>query len=135
MDSSYVLDSYALIAYLENEHEGEKVERFLRAARIGKSNLYLSVINLGEVYYITKRERSIEKANETIFIIEQLPISIIDADKALTIAAAKLKANHSVSYADCFAAALGIQKKAKVITGDPEFKKLGENVSVEWLRK
>ncbi|MDO9288192.1 MAG: type II toxin-antitoxin system VapC family toxin, partial [Thermodesulfovibrionales bacterium] len=84
-------------------------------------------------YYITRRERGTEKANETIFIIEQLPISIVNADVSLTIAAAKLKANHSVSYADCFAAALGIQKKAKVITGDPEFKKLEKDVAVEWI--
>ena len=133
MDSAYVLDSYALMAYLENEPGGEKIEKILKAAHAGKTSLYLSVVNLGEVYYITRRERSTEKANETIFIIEQLPISIVNADVALTIAAAKLKANHSVSYADCFAAALGIQKKAKVITGDPEFKKLEKDVAVEWI--
>lgn len=134
MDSSYVLDSYALIAYLENEPEGEKVEKILKVARSGKTRLYLSVVNLGEVYYITKRERGTEKANETIFIIEQLPVSIVDADKAVSIQAAKLKANHSMAYADCFAAALGILYGARVVTGDPEFKKLDKDVVVEWLR-
>lgn len=134
MDSSYVLDSYALIAYLENEPEGEKVEKFLKVARSGKTRLYLSVVNLGEVYYITKRERGAEKANETIFIIEQLPVSIIDADKAVSIQAAKLKANHSIAYADCFAAALGILNSARVITGDPEFRKLEKDISLEWLK-
>lgn len=134
MDSSYVLDSYALIAYLENEPEGEKIEKILKVARSGKARLYLSVVNLGEVYYITKRERGTEKANETIFIIEQLPISIVDADKAVSIQAAKLKADHSIAYADCFAAALGILYGARVVTGDPEFNKLEKDVVVEWLR-
>ncbi len=52
----------------------------------------------------------------------------------ITIEAAKLKASHSVAYADCFAAALVIKNSAKVITGDPQFKKFGGAVSVEWLR-
>jgi len=45
---------------------------------------------LGEIYYNTMRERGIEKANETKLIIEQLPVMIIDADKTLTIEAARL---------------------------------------------
>ena len=100
------------MAYL-NEPEGEKIEKILKAAHAGKTSLYLSVVNLGEALLYNQRERGAEKANETIFIIEQLPISIVNADVALTIAAAKLKARHSVSYADCFAAALGIQKKQR----------------------
>jgi len=51
----------------------------------------------------------------------------------ITLEAARLKGKHAVAYADCFAAALGVQKKAKVVTGDPEFKKFGGTVSVEWI--
>lgn len=134
MDSSYILDSYALIAHFEDEAGGEKVRKILKAAQAGETKLYFSVINLGEIFYNTIRERGINKANETKFIIEQLPISIVDADKAITIEAAKLKAKHSIAFADCFAAALGILKKAKVITGDLEFKKLEKDVGIEWLR-
>lgn len=134
MDSSYILDSYALIAHFEDESGGEKVRKILKAAQAGETKLYLSVINLGEIFYNTIKERGINKANETKFIIEQLPVSIVDADKATTIEAAKLKAKHSIAFADCFAAALGILKKAKVITGDLEFKKLEKDVGIEWLR-
>ncbi len=66
-------------------------------------------------------------------MIEQLPVTIVNADMEITIEAAGLKSVHLVAYADCFAAALGIRKKAKVITGDPEFKRFGEAVKVEWL--
>lgn len=133
MDSSYVLDSYALIAHLEDEAGGEQVRKILRAAKAGKTKLYLSVINLGELYYNTFRERGREKADEVVFITEQLPITIVNADMTITLEAARLKGKHPVAYADCFAAALGVQKKAKVVTGDPEFKKYGETVSVEWI--
>ena len=44
-----------------------------------------------------------------------------------------MKANHRISYADAFAAALAQEYGATVVTGDPEFRSLGEKVSVEWL--
>jgi len=133
VDSAYVLDSYALLAHFEDEAGGEKVRSILKSARDGKTKLYLSVINFGEIYYNTYRERGIEKAQEIKLIIEQLPVAIIDADKMITIEAAKLKALYPVAYADCFAAALGIMKKCKVVTGDPEFKKMAKDVKIEWI--
>jgi predicted nucleic acid-binding protein len=133
MDKAYVLDSYALIAHFEDETGGEKVRRILRSSQEGKTRLYLSVINFGEIYYNILRERGIEKANEIKLIIEQLPITIIDADKSITLEAAKLKALYPVAYADCFAAALGVLKNVKVVTGAPEFKKLSKAVRLEWI--
>ena len=133
MDSAYVLDSFAMIAHFEDEAGGEKVRKFLKAAHEGKTKLYMSVINLGEIYYNTCRERGREKADEAVFMMEQLPVTIVHADREITIAAAQLKTRHPVAYADCFAAALGIIKKAKVITGDPEFERLREEVKVEWI--
>jgi PIN domain nuclease of toxin-antitoxin system len=133
VDSAYVLDSYALLAHFEDEAGGEQVRKILKAAQAGKTKLFLSVINLGEVYYNTLRERGLEQADEVRFIVEQLPIAIVDADTDMTIEAARLKGVHAVAYADCFAAALGARKKAKVVTGDPEFKKFGTDVAVEWI--
>jgi predicted nucleic acid-binding protein len=133
MDSAYVLDSYALLAHFEDEAGGEKVRDILKEARDGETKLFLSVINFGEIYYSTYRERGIEKAQEIKLIIEQLPIMIIDADKPITMQAAKLKALYPVAYADCFAAALSIMKKCKVVTGDPEFKKMAKDVKAEWI--
>jgi predicted nucleic acid-binding protein len=134
VDSAYVLDSYALFAHFEAEVGGETVSRILKAAQAGKTKLFLSVINFGELYYMTLRERGREQAEEVRIITEQLPVTILNVDMALTLEAARLKAGHALAYADCFAAALGIQKKAKVITGDPEFKKFGDDVDIEWLK-
>jgi len=133
MDSSYILDSYALLAHFEDEAGGAKVRDMLTSAREGETKLYLSVINFGEIYYNTYRERGVEKAREILFIIEQLSVIIVDADTALTLEAARLKALYPVAYADCFAAALGVVKKCKVVTGDPEFRKMAKEVKTEWI--
>ena len=133
MDKGYVLDSYALMAHFEQEPGAERVERLLKAARAGKTALYLTAVNLGEIYYSVVRERGIGKADETLMMIEELPISIVDADKTLAVLAGKIKAAHPIAYADCFAAALANQLNTKVVTGDPEFKKLENEVGIEWL--
>ena len=133
MDKAYVLDSYALLVHFEDEPGAERVRSLLRSANAGKTKLFLSGINFGELYYTALRERGVNAAEEIRFILAQLPVEIVDADIALTLTAAKLKGRHPVAYADCFAAALGIRKGARVITGDPEFKKFGDAVSVEWI--
>jgi ribonuclease VapC len=133
VDRAYVFDSYALIAHFEDEAGGEAVRALLRAASAGKTDIFFSVINLGELYYNTLREREREKADEILFLLEQLPIKVVNADLEAILEAARLKGVYPVAYADCFAAALGIRKKAKVVTGDPEFKKFGNILSVEWI--
>ena len=133
MDSAYVLDSYAMIAHFEDEAGGEQVRKVLKAAHAGKTKLYMSVINLGEIYYNTYRERGREKADEAVFLMRQLPVTLVNADMEITIEAAGLKSVHPVAYADCFAAALGIRNRATVITGDPEFKRFGKLVKIKWI--
>ena len=55
----YVLDSFAFLAHLENEERGVKVTNILKDARESQDIiLYASVINIGEVYYITMREQA-----------------------------------------------------------------------------
>jgi ribonuclease VapC len=133
VDSAYILDSYAMIAHFEDEAGGEQVRKVLKEAHAGKTTLYMSVINIGEIYYNTYRERGREKADEAVFMMRQLPVTIVNADMEITMEAAGLKSVHAVAYADCFAAALGIRKKATVITGDPEFKRFGKVVKVKWI--
>ncbi|MEK7354002.1 MAG: type II toxin-antitoxin system VapC family toxin [Chloroflexota bacterium] len=133
--SDYVLDSYALLAYLKDEPCSERIEELFGEAREGMCHLYLCVVNLGEVMYITERDKGQSKAQDTLSMINDLPIEIIDVDRALTLAAAHLKADCPIAYADCFAAALSQLKNATLVTGDPEFNKLkpDSHVRIEWL--
>lgn len=133
MDSSIAFDSFALLAHLEEEEQGAKATAFLKKAQAGKTTIYMSVINLGEVYYITLRERGGEKAEEILLLIKQLPIKIINVDFDATVSAAKLKAKHPIAYADCFAAALAKSKGIPLVTGDPEFKRLEDEIKITWL--
>ena len=129
----YVMDSYAMIAFFENEFGDEKVALILKSLMARKAKAYMSVINWGEIYYNTLREQGIEIAEKVIELLKQYPIELVDADQKLTYEAAKLKGRHKIAYADCFAAALAQKLNAAVVTGDPEFKKLGNKFSIQWL--
>lgn len=59
---------------------------------------------------------------------------MIDAGLALAEQAAAFKAAYKMSLADAFAAALAKQKKADLVTGDPEFKAVENTLKITWLK-
>ena len=136
VSDSFVFDSYALIGYLENESFSNQIEEILNKARKGDSRLYLHVIHLGEVYYITLREQGQDLADLAFSRIKAFPVNLVQhINDKLLLMAATLKANYPISYADSFAAALAIINKCPLLTGDPEFKILEKQgiITIEWL--
>jgi ribonuclease VapC len=93
----------------------------------------MNQINLGEVYYQTIRVVGLDEARKFLENFSRLPISIIPPDSELIWKASEIKAEYSISYADCFAAATALRHEAAILTGDPEFKKIASFVQVEWL--
>jgi len=131
--NTYVLDSYALMPILQDVSGAQFVEDLLIAAQEAKATLFMSVINLGELFYILIRELGNEHAENLLAIFENLDITIIDADKSRVLAAARFKVIGGLSYADSFAVALAVEKKAILVTGDPEFKKFQKILTIEWI--
>ena len=133
MNEHYVLDTFAVMAYLRQETGGEAVRDLLRRAQKKEVTLSLCLVNYGEVLYMTERKGGLEAATEAIRFVEQLPLEIAPVDRALTFAAAHVKAHHPISYADAFAVALAQELEATVVTGDPGFHVVERLVSVQWL--
>jgi predicted nucleic acid-binding protein len=128
--SRYVFDSYALLAYYQDEPGAERVEQldFDRAHEHA-----ITTINLGEIYYITAKRTDLLNAEEILQDVLRLPLRIITPGFALTIEAARIKGNHALSYADCFAAVVAQEFGAAVVTGDREFERIEDLVDIEWL--
>jgi predicted nucleic acid-binding protein len=104
-----------------------------RRGVLAENSVWMSIINLGEVVYIIEREQGLLATRKALAAIEQLPIALIDVNPSLTLAAAHIKAQFPLAYADTFAVALGQQENARVVTGDPEFKAVESLVAIEWL--
>ena len=128
-----VLDSYSIISYVEGEAGKDTMIEIFRSARDSGRACLLSVVNWGEVYYITLREAGQQRADEVAHLISTLPIHVINADLELTKQAAIFKSTKKMSYADCFAAALARHRRVELVTGDKEFKQIDGEVKIFWL--
>jgi predicted nucleic acid-binding protein len=129
----YVLDSYAMIAYFEDEPGADRVAKILRQLIQGKAKGYMSVVNWGEVYYNTMRDGGVVAAEKVILQLDKFPIQIVEVNRDFAYEAAKLKGKYRIAYADCFALALSLKLNASLVTGDPEFRKLKERISIQWI--
>lgn len=132
--TAFVLDSYALLAYLQDEPAGTRIEKLLDNAKKEKCRLFLSLINLGEILYIVERRGGIAKAQDALALIRQLPVEIPLVDEQTVFTAAHIKANHAISYADAFVVATALPENAIVVTDDPEFQSVEAIVQVDWLQ-
>ena len=128
-----VIDSHALMVFLEKESGYEKVQQLFIQAAEHDNHLLMTSVNYGEIYYIVLRECGKEKAQEVEKVIASLPIQLVDVDVELAKEAGKLKAVKKLSYADCFAAALAKMNKGELITGDKEFEEVKNEIKILWV--
>ena len=129
-----VLDSHALLAYFRNEPGGEFVENLLVKAAAAGHPLHMTEVNYAEVKYTLIRKDGIAAWEDSEQVLTGLPIEFHPATRALADLAAGFKARYKLSLADAFAAALAKERKAELITGDPEFKVLAREVKIVWLK-
>ncbi len=133
MSNRYALDSYALLALLNNEAGADRVEALLRQAETEETQLFLSLINLGELAYIVERRWGAEKLRVILAYLEETAVQLASVDQPRVLAAAHIKARQKLSYADAFAAALAQELRATLLTGDPEFAATSRLIDIEWL--
>ena len=130
---SFLLDSYALLAFFQAEPGGRRVRDILKMAQSGKSQVLLSVINLGEIYYILARKKGKQTARAFAEDLFGLPVQNVEAHRARVLEAAEVKAEHPLSYAHAFAAACALEFSAELVTGDPEFKTVESLITILWI--
>ncbi len=136
MNRKRLLDSFALLAYLNKEAGFEMVRDVLAVAQKSGNDVLMNEINVGEAYYILYRKRGPEKAKYFLdTIMAGLPIVTFPNNFENVIDAAQIKAEYPLSFADCFAVSTARRENAAIITGDPEFKKIEHLVEIEWLSK
>jgi predicted nucleic acid-binding protein len=132
MTATKVLDSYALLAFFEDEPGADFVRSLLVEAEAGTVKLAMCVVNLGEVWYSIARAVSPTQADALIEEILAMSIEIVDAGWELTYQAATFKARGGLSYSDCYAAALGKLQQAEIVSGDRQFEKLSGEITITW---
>jgi len=129
-----VLDSFALLAYFRDEPGAETMENLLVTAGKKDAPLHMTDVNYAEVKYAVLKKDGAAAWEQAAKILQGLPIDFHSTSRALADTAADFKARFQMSLADAFAAALAKEKKADLVTGDPEFKPLEKEIKIHWLK-
>lgn len=129
-DTKLLLDTCALLRWLQDEPGANRVEIFLKGAAAGKYQVLMHIMNLGEVIYVIAKEFGWDLAQRKKEEIGLLPIIVLPFSETNFWQAVELKAHHAMSYADCFAAAAAIQEQATLLTSDPEFETVRHLITI-----
>ncbi|MFZ2955441.1 MAG: type II toxin-antitoxin system VapC family toxin [Candidatus Ozemobacteraceae bacterium] len=122
--SIYVLDTSALLAYIENEDGVADVERVLLETLDDQHKIYVSVVSFIEVFYISCQEQGQKVATERMQFLKDLPLIQEPLNEKFIEVVGALKASHTMSFADCCIAGLAKEKNAVLIHKDPEFEQV-----------
>lgn len=128
-----LLDSFAILAWIQDEPGAQDVEDLLLGAeRQGEQHL-LHEVNLAEVYYVTIRRTGEAQARAIADQLETLPLRVISTTPQILWRAALLKAEYPFSLADAFATGTALELGAAIVTGDPEFEAVAHLVEIHWI--
>lgn len=120
----YILDTSALLTYIEDEKGSDAIDDILIKAEKGEVRIYISFISLTEVYYITMQEKGESEALRRISLIQSLSLTVEESNEDLNLKAGSLKAANRISIADAYIAALCQQYEGILVHKDPEFESL-----------
>jgi predicted nucleic acid-binding protein len=133
-----VLDSWAVIGWLQGEEPARtKVRELLEQASRAAAKVSISLINVGEVFYLIAKRHGAASAERFLADLAMMPIQSLLPDRKLILGAARLKSRYPISYADAFAAETARDQNANLVTGDPELWQLcrHEPIDLLWLGK
>jgi predicted nucleic acid-binding protein len=133
MTKNYVLDANPVLDLLQGGRGAQRVRQLLAEALHPGTTLFMSVLNLGEVFYVLWQQQGEQSSRRAIAGLSALPIEFVVVDLVQSFEASELKARHNIPYVDCIAAALALQRQAILVTSDRDFEKLGRHFPVLWI--
>jgi predicted nucleic acid-binding protein len=126
--TQYVLDTSALLTYIENEEGATEVETLLEQALVDEAVLYISMVSCIEVFDITWQEQGKEAAAERLKLLNDLMVIQEPVDSQLTKIIGEIKATKAMSFADCCIAGLAKFKQATLVHKDPEYEQIENEI-------
>ena len=121
MSKTYVLDASAIIELLLNAPGATRITQLLKEADRLSIPLLASVVNWGEVFYLSWQRHGEQSARETLADLSRLPIQVVPVDLPQAVKAGEIKALHGIPYVDCMAASLAATHRATLVTADRDF--------------
>lgn len=132
MSRNKILDTSSILIYLSGG-EGVNLMADLLNEEESKSELFISYITLAEIYEIMKDQIGEEKSNQILGMIKNWGVKFVPANEVISLAAARIKSNFPIPYADAFATATAQMLNAELISGNPKLENVKHLVPITWV--
>lgn len=130
----YVLDSSALIRYLDKEAGGDRVKAILKAFVTGHAGLLISAVQWGEVAGNLRKRFGAQEEKRVLSSLLPSEAEIVPASGERAVHAAELRVDHKMAYADAFALDLAMDSANRIfVTADYGFKSVDNLAQIEFL--
>lgn len=116
--SRFLLDTSALLTLRDDEPGADRVEAVLRDKA---ASCFACFMTRMEVLYRVWRDEGELAGKLALQQCQALPIRWVEAEEAILLRAAEIKAKHPLSVADAWIAAAALERGAILVHKDPEF--------------
>jgi predicted nucleic acid-binding protein len=119
MNSAFILDACAVIAFLSKEEGSDNLRELFLRARLKEIRVFMHNLNSLEVYYGLYRTYGEGAANAKLNLLKHLPIVFVsEISGPMFKEAGRLKASYKMSLADAIMVAEASILGAAVVTSD-----------------
>jgi len=131
---TFVLDSSAVLRYIDNEAGGDRVKAIFETCVRGQAAMRISALQWGEVAGHLRKRLGPTNGQRVLDSLMPLKLEIVSASGERAARAADLRSNRNISYVDAFAVELTMDSPDRVlVTADFDFKAVEDLARIEFL--
>jgi len=132
--TAYVLDSSAVIRYVDSEPGADRVNALLKACVAGRAEVYVSAVQWGEIAGNLRKRLGPSEEMRILSALLPSEAEIIPVTAERAVRAAGIRVERDVPYADAIALEVAMSFQDSVlVTTDYGFKKVADLTRIEFL--
>lgn len=131
---TYVLDSSAILRYLDNEAGADRVAEIIKSHLAGRCAVLISALHWGEIAGITGKAHGSAAMELVLSRLSAFGFEVVPADGERAVRASLIKLKRQIPYVDAFGVELAAEARDRVfVTADFDFKAAARDVKIEFL--
>lgn len=130
----FVLDSSAVIRFIDHEAGAERVKAIIQMGSRGSAEARISAVQWGEIAGVMRKRLGAQEQERVLQRLLQIDLRIVPVSAERAVRAAGLRIDRKIAYADAFAVELALDSPDHVlVTADYDFKAVADLARIEFL--
>jgi predicted nucleic acid-binding protein len=130
---TYVLDSSAILRYLDDEAGAARVAEIIKSHLAGRCEAIMSALHWGEVAGVTCKAHGRQAMELVLSRLSAFGFQLVPADADRAVRASLIKLKRDFPYVDAFGVELADSPDRIFVTADFDFKPASRDVTIEFL--